>query len=82
MIENEVNGLLVEARDFRALSTAIHNVLSVPGVSGKLAQNGKAIAATFYSPAARTRVLMGLYQDLLRTNPLTQRQSQPFSKSR
>jgi len=68
MIENEVNGLLVEPSDFGSLSTAMHNVFSVPGLSGKLAQNGKSVAATFYSPAARTRVLIDLYHDLVRTS--------------
>jgi glycosyltransferase involved in cell wall biosynthesis/peptidoglycan/xylan/chitin deacetylase (PgdA/CDA1 family) len=66
MIIDDVNGLLVDAKDPRSLSSTMHRVLSDAVLSRKLAANARSVAATSYAPAERARILTELYTEIER----------------
>ena len=76
MITDSMNGLLVEAKDVPSLSSAMHRVLSDADLSRNLSANARVVAANSYTPAARTRILTELYNEIERTEGL---RSSPIS---
>src|SRR5215471_4376100 len=70
MITDGVNGLLVEAKDVRSISSAMHRVLSDADLSRKLSTNARKFAASSHAPATRVRRLMQLYNEIGSTDGL------------
>jgi glycosyltransferase involved in cell wall biosynthesis len=65
IIENEVSGILVPARDSQALAAAILRVLQDPGLARRLVENGAARAREF-----DVRTIVGEYEALLRESAM------------
>jgi len=67
MIADGQTGLLVDPKDAGSLASALNQLISDQGLATTLAENAKAVAATCYAPAKRTRALAGIYWEVGRT---------------
>jgi glycosyltransferase involved in cell wall biosynthesis len=66
LLENEVNGLLVEPANPPALAGALHRLLSDLPLAQRLAARSAALVARSFTPEAFRRSLLGIYRETVR----------------
>jgi glycosyltransferase involved in cell wall biosynthesis len=65
MVEDGVNGFLVEPRDVDALAAAVGRLLGDPGLASRVGAEGRRRVAERFSLGAMVRRTAALYEELL-----------------
>lgn len=66
IVMNDVNGYIINVKDFETLASRIEHLLSEPKVSKRLGTTGRKMVCTHYTKGIMTKSHLDIYRDLLK----------------